>query len=116
MNRFRQSRMARGTGFYKESLPYGKYPKFWTKEMKQAQATRHYNILHDSMELLQETVSEDTFRNRYEAAIREAQVVVNLCGRKGIGIRAGRMLQYLTKEREQLVNDFLLRCKGYVEA
>jgi len=100
----------------KESLPYGEYPKYWTKEMKQAQATRHYHLMYDSMELLQETISEDTFRNRYEAAVREAQIVVKLCGRKGIGIRAGRMLRYLTNEKERIVNDFFVRCKGYAKA
>ena len=111
MNRFEKNK----TMLYKEALPYGEYPKSWTKEMKQAQATRHYNILHDCMELLQETLSEDTFRNRYEAAVREAQVVVHMCGRKGIGIRAGRMLRYLINEKEQLVEDFIDRCKAALE-
>ena len=112
MNIFGKNR----TALYKEALPYGEYPKTWSKEMKQAQATRHYNILHDCMELLQETVSEDTFRNRYEAAVREAQVVVNMCGKKGIGIRAGRVLCYLLNEKNQIISDFVARCDESMEA
>lgn len=99
-----------------EVLPYGVYPKNWSKETKEAQAKRHYNIMRDSLELIEETVSEDTFRNRYEAAIREAQVVINLCGRKGIGLRAGRTLRYLLEEQELLINNFVTRCQECLEA
>ena len=66
--------------------------------------------MKDSVELVEKTLSEDTFRNRYEAAIREAQVVISLCGRTGIGIRAGRVLHYLQSERERLVSEFAMRC------
>lgn len=109
-------RNKRASAVYKKSLPYGEYPKNWSKEMKLAQAMRHYNLMYDSVELVEETVSEDTFRNRYESAVREAKIVMNLCGKTRIGIRAERILRYLTKEREQIINDFLTRCQGYVEA
>lgn len=92
-------------------LPYGVYPKNWSKEMKLAQATRHYNIMKDSVEMVEETLSEDVFRNRYEAAVREAQIVISLCGRSGIGIRAERALRYLLNRREQITNEFMARCR-----
>lgn len=95
-------------------LPYGVYPKNWTKEMKLAQATRHYNIMKDSVEMVEETLSEDVFRNRYEAAVREAQVVISLCGRAGIGIRAERALRYLLNRREQITSEFMARCRESV--
>ena len=95
---------------HKERFSYGEYPKTWPKELKQAQAARHFELMKDSVELVEKTVSEDTFRNRYEAAIREAQVVISLCGRTGIGIRAGRVLRYLQSERERLVSEFAMRC------
>lgn len=79
-----------GIWLKKKVLPYGVYPRKWSKEMKLAQAMRHYNIMKDSVEMVEETLSEDVFRNRYEAAVREAQVVINLCGKAGIGIRASR--------------------------
>ena len=65
--------------------------------------------MQDGVELIENTLSEDTFRNRYEAAVREAQIVVNLCGKKGIGIRAGIVLRYLVNEKEQIVDDFIAR-------
>ena len=95
---------------HKERFSYGGYPKTWPKELKQAQAARHFELMKDSVELVEKTLSEDTFRNRYEAAIREAQVVISLCGRTGIGIRAGRVLHYLQSERERLVSEFAMRC------
>ena len=95
---------------HKEVFSYGEYPKSWPKELKLAQAARHFEIMKDSVELVEKTLSEDIFRNRYEAAIREAQVVINLCGRTGIGIRAGRVLRYLQSERERLVSEFTMRC------
>ncbi len=95
---------------HKERFSYGEYPKTWSKELKLAQATRHFEIMKDSVELIEKTLSEDIFRNRYEAAIREAQVVISLCGRTGIGIRAGRVLRYLQSERERLVSEFAMRC------
>ena len=95
---------------HKEEFSYGEYPKSWSKELKLAQATRHFKIMKDSVELIEKTLSEDIFRNRYEAAIREAQVVISLCGRTGIGIRAGRVLRYLQSERERLVSEFAMRC------
>ena len=105
-----KNRLRRGIP-QREQLSYGEYPQSWPKELRLAQATRHFEIMQDSMELIESTLSEDTFRNRYEAAIREAQIVVKLCGRKGIGIRAGRMLHYLLDEKDQIVNDFLERCR-----
>ena len=100
---------SRGILPHKEMFSYGEYPKSWPKELKLAQAIRHYNIMQDSVELIENTLSEDTFRNRYEAAVREAQIVVKLCGKKGIGIRAGRVLRYLVNEKEQIVDDFIAR-------
>ncbi len=94
----------------REVFSYGEYPKNWPKELKLAQATRHFELMKDSVELLENTLSEDMFRNRYEAAVREAQVVISLCGKNGIGIRAGRVLRYLLNEKEKLVSDFALRC------
>lgn len=95
---------------HKEEFSYGEYPKTWSKELKLAQATRHFELMKDSVELLENTLSEDTFRNRYEAAVREAQVVISLCGKNGIGIRAGRVLRYLLNEKEKLASDFVMRC------
>jgi len=95
---------------HKEKFSYGEYPKNWPKEMKQAQAARHFELMKDSVELLENTLSEDTFRNRYEAAVREAQVVISLCGKNGIGIRAGRVQRYLLNEKEKLASDFVMRC------
>ena len=85
---------------HKAILPYGEYPKTWPKELKQAQAARHFEIMKDSVELVEKTLS----------AVREAQVVISLCGRTGIGIRAGRVLRYLQSERERLVSEFAMRC------
>ena len=93
------------------TLPYGQYPRNWSKEMKLAQAKRHYNIMNDSVVMVEETISEDLFRNKYEAAVREAQVVIGLCGRSRIGIRANRMLHYLLNEKEQITNAFIARCQ-----
>ena len=95
---------------HKDGLSYGEYPKTWSRELRQAQAARHFELMKDSVELVEKTLSEDTFRNRYEAAIREAQVVISLCGRTGIGIRAGRVLRYLQSDRERLVSEFAMRC------
>ena len=100
-----------GVFSHKEQLSYGEYPKNWSKELKLAQATRHFEIMKDSVEMVENTLSEDTFRNRYESALTEARIVVNLCGRKGLGIRANRVLKYLTKEKEQIINEFVLRCQ-----
>ena len=90
----------------KEPLPYGEYPESWPKKLKLAQAIRHYEIRMDSVKLLQNTLSEDVFRARYEAAVREARIVMNLCGKKGMGIRAGRISRYLERERELIVRNF----------
>jgi hypothetical protein len=90
----------------KEPLPYGEYPKSWPKKLRFAQAIRHYEIMMDSVELIHNTLSEDVFRARYEAAAREARIVMNLCGKKGMGIRAGRIARYLARERELIVREF----------
>ena len=73
--------MSRGIHPHKERFSYGEYPKNWPKELKLAQAIRHYNIMQDSVELIENTLSEDTFRNRYEAAVREAQIVDDFIAR-----------------------------------
>ena len=56
-----------------------------------------------------ERFSYGEYPKNWSKELKQAQVVIGLCGRTGIGIRAGRVLRYLQNEKERLFSEFAMR-------
>ena len=89
---------------------YGEYPSDWPMERKLAQASQHFQIMQDSLELINKTVNPKTYFYRYQLAVREAEIVVKLCKHHQMGREAARELAYLLSGRAEVTNEFLDRC------
>lgn len=89
---------------------YGEYPDDWPMELKLAQAAQHFQIMRDSVELINKTVYPQTYFYRYKTAMREAEVVINLCKHHKLGKLAADTLAFLRSNRVEVTNDFLDRC------
>ena len=89
---------------------YGEYPNDWPMELKLAQASQHFQIMRDSVELINKTVYPKTYFYRYETAVREAEVVIKLCKRHELGKMAAETLAFLLSSRVEVTNNFLDRC------
>ena len=75
-----------------------------------AMASRHFEILQDSLNLINSTVYPKTFFGRYKDALEDAQVIMELCGNSKTGKMAENIYNKLTDDKTQIVNDFLHRC------
>ncbi len=89
---------------------HGIYPADWPMEWKLLQATRHYEIMRDSVELINKTVYPQTFFYRYREALRQAKIIIGLCGQHRLGILAAQTEKALITNRTLITNRFLDRC------
>ena len=89
---------------------YGEYPADWPMPLKIAQASQHFQIMRDSVELINKTVYPKTYFSRYETAVREAEIVIKLCKHHELGRLAAQTLDLLISGRVEITNDFLDRC------
>ena len=89
---------------------YGEYPSNWPMELKIAQASQHFRILCDSVDLINKTVNPKTYFYRYETAVREAEIVIKLCKDHAMGKEATKALSFLLSKKVEVTNEFLDRC------
>jgi hypothetical protein len=75
-----------------------------------AQAARHLEIMRDSANLIQTTVSPGTFFGRYRTLVHEAQIVLHLCGNHEITVATKNLLHLFEKNRTLFIRAFLDRC------
>ena len=75
-----------------------------------AMASRHFEILQDSLNLINSTVYPKTFFGRYKDALEDAEAIMELCGNSKTGKMAENIYNKLTDDKTQIVNDFLRRC------
>lgn len=87
-----------------------KYPNDWPVELKMAQATQHFGMLIDSVEIISKTVYCKTFFYRYGFAVENAQIVLELSHGLKNEKAAQEMLDILVREKVNIINDFLFRC------
>lgn len=87
-----------------------KYPDSWPEQLKMAQATQHFQMMLDSVEIISKTVYCNTFFYRYNFAVENAQTVLDLSRGLKNEKAAQEMLDVLKSEKVNIVNDFLFRC------
>ena len=90
-------------GFYE-------FPDDWSTELRISQASRHFEIMRDSVDLIYKTVYPKTFFSRYRTAVHEAEVVIKLCKHHEFGRLATQTLALLLSDRVEITNSFLDRC------
>ena len=89
---------------------YGEYPNDWPMELKLAQASQHFRILCDSVDLIHNTVNPKTYFHRYQLAVHEAEIVIKLCKHHAMGKEATKTLSFLLSKKVEVTNEFLDRC------
>lgn len=79
-------------------------------EFHQVQAANHFRIIRESLELINKTTYPSTFFGRYETAVKNAEMVIEIMKQYDASEDAEELLESLIDEKESLVDEFLDRC------
>ena len=79
-------------------------------EFHQVQAANHFRIIRESLELINKTTYPSTFFGRYETAVKNAEMVIEIMKQYDASDDAEELLESLIDKKETLVDEFLDRC------
>lgn len=88
---------------------YGRYPESLTDTQRLLAAEQHFRILRDSLSIIQKTANPETFERRYALALREADILADLCRGQEMGEKAACLAEKLRREKEDLASAMLDR-------
>ena len=88
--------------------PFGKTATL--AEFHQVQAAGHFRVIRESLELLNKTTNPETFFGRYETAIQNVKMVIEIMEQYDASDDAEELLKSIMEEKESLVNQFVVRC------
>ena len=89
---------------------YGVYPEHLTESQRLLVAQQHFRIFRDSLNIIQKTATPETFERRYATALREAEIIADLCHGHELGEKMSQMADRLRGEEESLRAAMLARC------